>query len=93
MRNQRHYTEEFKQDAVKLVVEDGYSQKEAAKNLGIPVTTLKGWMEKQQDAEKSEKEVSSEQRELKRMKEEIKRLTQEREILKKALAFFARENP
>jgi transposase len=95
-RIRQHYTKEFKNDAVKLVVEHGYSANEAARRLGINQTNVSRWVrEYRQDNEPSveggatRSELESE---VKRLRKENQRLQMEREILKKAAAFFAKES-
>lgn len=88
---------EFKQDAVKLVLEKGYGQQQAASHLGISESALGRWVRSER---KSANAVSAPQRtrlnlkdadELIRLRKENERLRMEREILKKAAAFFAKE--
>lgn len=89
------YSKEFKLDAISLVIEQGYTQSEAAKSLGIDRKLLHVWIKAhKKDAEESfrgQGKLSEEQLEIRRLREEIKRLTMEKEILKKATAFFAKE--
>ena len=87
----RSYTDEFKAEAVKLVTDEGYSVAEAARNLGIHANLLRNW--KQEFSAESEQQglTEDERMELARLKAENKRLRMEREILKKATAFFANE--
>lgn len=96
MRTRRQYTREFKQDAVRLVTEQGYNQAEAARNLGIERRILGRWMKEfQQDeseAFRGNGKLTSEQEELRRLREENRRLKMERDILKKAATFFAKES-
>jgi transposase len=88
----RKYTLEFKQEAVKLVTERGYSQAKAAKSLGISETNLQRWVQESQQVMPTKKEkLTLEQEEIKRLKKENERLKMEKEILKKAAAFFASE--
>ncbi|MEA5114500.1 MAG: transposase [Geobacteraceae bacterium] len=88
-------SEEFKQDAIKLVTEQGYRISEAARNLDVNVSVLRRWV-KGRETEKSgfpfNNQLTSEQEEIKRLREENQRLRMEREILKKAAAFFANES-
>ena len=90
------YTQEFKVEAVKLVKEQGYSQAEAARSLGIEAKNLHRWLKEFSDGNqgitKAKRELSAEQQELEQLRKEIKRLKLEREILKKAAAFFANES-
>ena len=95
-RIRQHYTKEFKSDAVKLVLEYGYSANEAARRLGINQTNVSRWVrEYRQENEPSvqggatRSELESE---VKRLRKENQRLQMEREILKKAAAFFAKES-
>ena len=87
----RKYADEFKAEAVKLVTDEGYSVAEAARNLGVQVNLLRNWKQKL-SAESEVPELTEDQRmELARLKAENKRLRMERDILKKATAFFANE--
>ena len=85
------YTQEFKREAVALVTEQGYSVAEAARSLGVNANLLYKWKE-QQEAQASGAALSLDEREeLKKLRAENKRLRMEKEILKKASAFFAKE--
>ncbi len=90
-RKPRKYTDEFREEAVKLVTEQGYSVTEAAKSLGITTKLL--YNQKDKLAKQTSGEVLSkdERAELVKLRKENKRLQMEREILKKASAFFAKE--
>ena len=92
----KHYSKQFKVDAVKLVIEQGYNVSEAARNLGIHHTSLRRWkkqLETDDDHAFSDKgHMISEKEELYRLRKENKRLRMEREILKKATAFFVNES-
>jgi transposase len=93
MAKKRQYTEEFKREAVKLVTEQGYSLAEAARSLGIHTNLIRQWRARfAQEKQGTEIMSESEQEELKRLREEVRRLRMERDILKKATAFFASEN-
>ncbi len=88
----RKYTREFKVSAIKLVSEQGYTILEAAKSLGVDQGSIRGWLKKfapQPGAEPSSEAAI--QAELRRLREDNKRLLMEREILKKATAFFAKQ--
>jgi len=95
MNKRRKYTREFKEDAVKLITEQGYQVAEAARNLGVNASVLGRW---KREVEAAEGESSGNgspkavQAELVRLRKENKRLRLEREILKKAAAFFAKES-
>ena len=91
----RKYTREFKVSAVKLVNEQGYSPAEAARSLGVDPNSVRGWVEKygteaQGLAPAGDGAMAAE---LRRLRKENAQLLMEREILKKAAAFFAREQP
>ncbi len=91
----RKYSDQFKKDAVKLVTEQGYRLSEAARNLGVDVSVLRRWV-RGRDTEQTDipnsRQMSSEQDEIKKLRAENQRLRMEREILKKAAAFFANES-
>jgi transposase len=87
----KKYSIEFKEEAVKLVTEQGYKVSEAARNLGIRTNMLSRWKR-----EFEEEGISSRSKpvdaELKQLREENRKLKMEKEILKKAAAFFANES-
>jgi transposase len=88
------YTLEFKMEAVRLV-QGGQASAVTAKVLGIPKQTLDNWVrlsKKGQLKGAGDKPVSAEQMELARLRAENARLRMERDILKKATAYFARES-
>lgn len=89
----RKFTREFKISAVKLVSEQGYSIPEAAKSLGIDAANVRGWVEKfSAEAGLAPSGEGALAAELRRLRKENARLLMEREILKKAAAFFAKES-
>ena len=93
MAKQRRHNEEFKREAVKLVTNQGYTLAEAARSLGLDASLVRSWKlkyapEAQNGAAKM---PESDQEELGRLREENRRLRMERDILKKATAFFANE--
>ena len=89
----RKFSDEFKEEAVKLVTDQGYKISEAARNLGIHDTQLRRWVKAKTSEEKlSTAGMSQLQNELKQLRRENERLRMEREILKKAAAFFAKES-
>ena len=90
-RTYKQYSKEYKEEAVALIREQGYSVPEAAKSLGIASNILYRW-KMQIDTQLEGKVLSEDEREeLKRLRKENKNLRMEKEILKKASAFFARE--
>jgi transposase len=95
MTTRKQYTKEFKLDAISLVLEQGYSRGEAARSLDITPKILSRWIsEQQQDggqAFRGNGKLTPEQEEIRRLREEVRRLKMEKDILKKATVFFARE--
>ncbi len=93
--SRRRYSREFKVSAVGLVQQQGYSVPQAAKSLGIDPATLRGWLKRFTPdlAQSPQDGAGALQAELRRLREENRRLTMERDILKKATAFFAMESP
>src|SRR5664279_1135498 len=88
------YTLEFKLEAVRLV-KGGQALAVTAKVLGVPVQTLGNWVrlgDKGQLNGSGDKPVSAEQMELARLRAQLARVTMERDILKKATAYFAKES-
>jgi transposase len=94
-RTRRTYTPEFKAEAVKLVTQQGYSVAEAARTLGLNENLIRNWkqtLETQgEHAFPGRGKLSPFEEENRRLRAENKRLLGERDILKKAAAFFARE--
>lgn len=96
MTTRKKYSKEFKLDAVSLVLDQGYTRREAARSLDINEQMLGRWVKEHRDAEDGQAfrgngKLTPEQEEIKRLKAENKRLQMERDILKKATAFFAAE--
>jgi transposase len=90
----KKYTREFKLSAVKLVNEQGYSVPDAARSLGVDPNCVRGWVAKfSSEAGLGPSGEGALQAELRRLRKENARLLMEREILKKAAAFFAKEQP
>jgi transposase len=93
MTQQRRFTKEFKEEAVRLAQTSGRPQREIAGDLGIGLSTLVRWIGRSRDGgavdpAAGQSEVTAE---LKRLRRENEILRQERDILKKAAVFFARE--
>jgi transposase len=94
---QGRYTKEFRQEAVKLVLEQKLSWAKAARQLSLPTSTLANWVKaynagKLGDIGRSYRPLTEIEMELARVKKENATLKMECEILKKAAAYFARES-
>jgi len=92
-RGRRKYTKEFKAETVELVKSGGKTIREIAKDLDLTESSLRNWV-RQHDVDAGTREGLStqEKEELVRLRRENRQLRMERDILKKATAFFAREN-
>jgi transposase len=93
--SRRKFTTEFKVSAAQLVTEQGYTQKQAAESLGVDPASIRYWIKlytPQQPAKSADPtDLAGLQAENRQLREENRRLLMEREILKKATAFFAKE--
>lgn len=87
----RVFTSEFKKDAVSLVIEKGYTHKQAATNLGISQSALSRWVRTERRALEMGSVNLDEKAELIKLRKENAQLKMEREILKKVAVFFAKE--
>lgn len=89
----RDYTTEFKERAVSLVLKSDKSTAQIARDLGITGTTLYSWVNSQKTASVEESGTTNAQLfdELKRLKKELAEVKEQRDILKKATAYFAKE--
>ncbi len=90
-RRRRRHSEEFKREAVKLVRDEHLSVTEAARNLGIHPNLLRNWKQRIEAEEEDKTLTEDERMEIARLRGENRRLRMERDILKKATAFFANE--
>lgn len=93
-RARRQYTDEFKAGAVRLVLDEGKTLAEVARDLDLTASALSGWVKRARaDLSGGKTGPTSDQlAELATLKRELRVVTQERDILKKAVAFFAKEN-
>ncbi len=91
----KKYSKEFKLDAISLVLEQGYNRAEAARSLDINANMLGRWIKQHQDddgsAFRGNGKLTAEQKEIRRLKADNRRLQMEKDILKKATVFFAKE--
>lgn len=88
----KRYTEEFKSEALKQVTERGYAVSEVAQRLGIASKTIYTWLRAagRRCTSKDLTELEALRGETIRLKNELKRVAEERDILKKAAAYFAK---
>jgi transposase len=92
----RRFTREFKLEAVRLIKERGVSYAQAAQELGVHQSVLRNWVkafaDDPQHAFPGQGQMKPEQLEIAQLKREVIRLKAERDILKKAAAYFAKES-
>ena len=93
--NGRQHDRQFKIAAIKLVTEQGYTTRQAAVSLGIAMSTLQYWMKTlgQKPQQEQAETIDTLRLRVKELEKENQRLVMEREILKKATAFFANHQP
>ena len=96
-----YYTLEFKQDAAKLILEKNYTYPEASSSLGISISALRRWVTAERGGSPASEMPRTQQKatlslceheELLRLRKEVSRLKMEKDILKKATVFFAKES-
>ena len=87
MKKNQSYTAEFKAEAVKLVLEQKLSHQEAAQRVGVPKGSLSNWV-----ASSQRRGQQALKTEVSRLRRELARVEMEREIVKKAAAYFAKES-
>lgn len=85
------YTEEFKRDAVSQVKDRGYSVNDVSERLGISTKSLYAWITQFHKPIKVHQRDNEQSAEIRRLKAELVRVKEERDILKKATAYFARD--
>ena len=96
MTKRKKYSKEFKLDAVSLVLDQGYTRQEAARSLEVNAQMLGRWVQEHQSDDNDQAfrgngKLTPEQEEIRRLKEENRQLKLERQILKEATVFFAKE--
>ena len=91
----KKYSKEFKLDAVSLVLDQNYSRVEASRSLGLNSNMLGRWVAEHRDGDaqafRGNGKLSPDQEEIRQLKAQVKNLRMEKEILKKATVFFAKE--
>ena len=94
-RKRASYSREFKLEAVGLITKKGYSIAEASRNLGIEYSVLRRWKNQLADdkshAFPGKGRLKAPDEELRRLRRDLERVKEERDILKKALAYFAED--
>ena len=88
----KRYPEEFKIEAVKQVVDRGYSVADVAKRLDVTTHSLYAWIKKFGPDSAEHNARSEADAEIRRLQKELKRVNEERDILKKAAAYFAKQS-
>lgn len=91
MRGKR-YPEEFKIEAVKQVVDKGFTMTDVAQRLGVTYKSLHSWVQKYKKPDISRAAEDIQQAEIRKLKAELRRVTEERDILKEAAVYFAGES-
>jgi len=90
------YTKEFKEEAVKMVTEAGLSIPEVSRRVSVSKSSITYWIKRAKESgfsnDGKQRPVTGEQMEVARLRREVAELKMEREILKKAAAYFAKES-
>lgn len=92
MKTNQHYPEEFKIEAVKQITERGHKVAEVSARIGVSQHSLYKWIKAYGVPAAERQATNSQAEELRRLKAELKRVTEERDILKKAAAYFAKQS-
>ena len=88
----KRYTEEFKIEAVKQVTDRGYSVLDVAERLGVTTKSLYDWIKRYGNNAEQYQSTRQQEDEIRRLKADLRRVTEERDILKKAAKYFAKES-
>ena len=88
----KRYPEEFKIEAVKQITERGHAVADVASRIGVSQHSLYQWIKRYSLPAAERIEVQGQTAEIRRLKAELKRVSEERDILKKAAAYFAKES-
>ena len=93
--SKRSYSDEFKSEAVKQIMEEGFSVLEVSQSINVSDVTIYSWLKKagwKSGETKEKKKLTESEEEIKLLKSELKKVKMERDILKKAAAYFAGES-
>lgn len=88
----KRYTEEFKIAAVRQVTDRGYTVADVAERLGVTTKSLYEWIKRYGEHAEQYQASRQQEAEIQRLKTELRRVTEERDILKKAARYFAKES-
>lgn len=86
----KRYSDEFKAEAAKQVIEQGRSVRDVATRLGVSIDSLYSWVRDQRKVPAAREADANQAAEVRRLQAELRRVTEERDILKKAAAYFAK---
>lgn len=86
------YSEEFKIEATKQITERNYPIGQVSKRLGVTTKSLYAWVKRYGDDASQHNQITDQQKEIRQLKAQLRRTEEERDILKKAAAYFARES-
>lgn len=86
----KRYSDEFKAEAAKQVIEQGRSVRDVATRLGVSIDSLYAWVRDQRKVPAAREADANQAAEVRRLQAELRRVTEERDILKKAAAYFAK---
>ena len=90
--SRKRYGDDFKIEAVRQVTVGGHSVPEVAERLGVTTNSLYKWIRIHGESPERAAQIRADQAENQRLKKELKRVTEERDILKKAAAYFAKQS-
>ena len=89
--SRKRYSPEFKEEAVRQVAERGYSVRDVAQRIGVSTHSLYKWVQAPRPAKAEADELAVTKLENQKLKTELRRIQEERDILKKAAAYFAKD--
>ncbi len=90
--SRQRYAEDFKVEAVKQITERGHSVPDVAKRIGVTTNSLYKWIKQYGESPERTAAIRAEKAETQRLRKELRRVTEERDILKKAAAYFAKQS-